>query len=311
MARSTLEDLSFADVTTFLAVSRHLSLSGAARELDVTPSQVSKAVSRLEKQLRLSLLVRGARGARVSEAGKRVVPMLEGVVTTLRALSQELPTPLPVLTVAAPSYLSQIFLPLIGQALPGCRLRGLELPPSLLRAYAGENLFDVTLSAGPARLPSTWVSTHVGELRRALYANPKLAAELGPRPLSPEHLRSVPFVSPIYYGSGQFIPLDDGCPLGLGDRVLGHEVGTIGMALEVARATPQLCFGPAIAARSLVQQGLLVELEVEGWAKTDPLHVACNMDRVLARVQTAVVKTVRAALEELQAPPRQRRRALR
>ena len=52
-----LADLRFGDVLTFLTVHRCGAITGAARALKVTPSQVSKAVHRLERQLGAHALV--------------------------------------------------------------------------------------------------------------------------------------------------------------------------------------------------------------------------------------------------------------
>src|SRR5438034_300539 len=73
-------DLRLADLETFLAVRRYGSASGAARELKVTPSQVSKAVDRLEGALGQALLLRSGRGVRLSEAALRMVPHIEDIV---------------------------------------------------------------------------------------------------------------------------------------------------------------------------------------------------------------------------------------
>jgi DNA-binding transcriptional LysR family regulator len=48
VAQESLADLRVGDLMTFLAVRRSGSITAAARELKVTPSQVSKAISRLE-----------------------------------------------------------------------------------------------------------------------------------------------------------------------------------------------------------------------------------------------------------------------
>src|SRR5260370_41255608 len=80
------EELRIADLGTFLTIVRLGSLSGAARALRVTPSQVSKAVSRLERQLRLQLLRRGTRGVAVSDEGMRLVPRIEDALGPLPAL---------------------------------------------------------------------------------------------------------------------------------------------------------------------------------------------------------------------------------
>src|SRR5207237_809725 len=130
---------------------------------------------------------------------------------------------------------------------PALRVRGLELPPALLRAYAAENFFDAAfLSSGLERLPSTWSSEHVGEVQKALFGTPDLARRLGAQPIAADKLRDVPFVCPIYNAEGKFVPVDDDCPLPVAERRLGHEAQTIGLALELAARTGQLVFGPTM-----------------------------------------------------------------
>src|SRR5689334_15001346 len=138
MASARLDDVRFSDIRTFLAVRRYGSISAAAREMNVTPSQVSKAVVRLEEQLSLELLTRTAKGVSLSNAGKRIVPQLEDIVGKLERLHPDGGNAQEQLTVAAPSYLNAIFLPLIAECLPQYRVRGLEMPPALVRAYAAE-----------------------------------------------------------------------------------------------------------------------------------------------------------------------------
>lgn len=298
-----LADVCFADIQTFLSVTRHESISGASRELEVTPSQVSKAVARLEEQLGLNLLTRGARGVTVSDAGRRVVPQLEQLVKRLESLRRA-EEQSPELTVAAPSYLNAIFLPVVAGVQPQLRLRALELPASLVRAYAAENFFDLTVLVGATKLPRPWVAEPIGSLRKALLATPELAARLGRQPVAPEALREIPFVSPLYQANGQLIGVDDGCPLAHGERRLGHEATSFGLGLELAVQSHQLLFGPAASARKHLDSGQLVEVEVAGWGEvTESLFLACNSERVLSRVQISIVKAFRAVIAELQARP--------
>ena len=297
---SSIADLRLADVITFLAVRRTGTVTGAARELDVTPSQVSKAVHRLERQLSTSLLTRSSRGVSVSEHASRLVPHLEEMVARLRLLERPRPENVRELAIAAPSYLGAFFLPAIAQKLPELRLRALQFAPALLRAYAGEALFDSALTVGPERFPKSWVSTRIGELRKALFASPATAKKLGRMPVSTERLRAVPFISPVVHNSGQVVPVDEGCPIPPGERVLGHEAATIALGLELAACSEQVVFGPLIAASPHLKAGKLVVVEVQGWDLADPLFFACNGDRVLAREQRALVECMRAALEGAQ-----------
>jgi DNA-binding transcriptional LysR family regulator len=113
MTSIRFSELRLGDLFTFLAVRRSGSITAAARELRVTPSQVSKAITRLEGILSMQLLSRSPRGVALSEAGRRMVPHMEMAVASLKALEQGEPSHRPELTVAAPSYLIHTFLPVI------------------------------------------------------------------------------------------------------------------------------------------------------------------------------------------------------
>ena len=294
--RDVVSALHVADLTTFLAVRRVGSVSVAARELGVTASQVSKAVARLEATLRVRLLSRGARGVALTDQARLVLPHIEAAVASLQLLERRDTPSITELTVAAPSYLISSFLPAIACSQPQLTVRGIELAPSLVRAYAPENIFDMAILARSVdRMPATWASVRVGELRSALFGSPDLAAQLGPFPTSVDKLRSVPFVTPIYSAEGRYFSVEDDCPLTLADRKRGHSAQTIGIGLELAAQTGQLVFGPVVAARRFVATGALVEIKVRGWSVREPLYVSCNADRMMAKVQTAIVKAMRDA----------------
>ena len=299
-----LEDLRLGDLSTFLAVRRAGSVTQAARAMSVTPSQVSKAIARLEAALHLRLLTRGARGVSLSEAGFRVAPGVEQAVSRLNALRQGDPQVEKELTVAAPSWLSANIIPRIAVALENVRVRCIELPPSLMRALAGENIFDLALLPGMSeRLPATWVSVHAGDVRKGLFAPPAIAKALGPQPVTASRIAEVPFVGHIYNASGTFVAVDDDCPLPRSDRTIGHEAQTFGIGLELAARTGQVVFGPVLAARQHVARGDLVEVKVKEWDVREPLQVACDGGRVLAKVQSTTAKAVANALAQLNREP--------
>jgi DNA-binding transcriptional LysR family regulator len=290
-------ELRIPDVLTYLSVCRHGSVTAAARDLRVTPSQVSKAVARLEKQLRRPLLARKARGIAVSDEGVKLVPRLEELVAKVQSLSEvsDVPPELK-LTLAAPSYLCAAFLPAMISALPEARFRGLECGTAFMRAYATENVFQVAITVGEEKLPDVWVSTRAGSMRRALFASPALARSLGHNP-SQAKLTAIPFVLPVYNSGGQFLPSDDGCPIPRDKRIMGHEAATVSVALEVGAATNQLVFGPVVSALPLLQAGRLVEVKVAGWHLTETLYLHTNGDLVLARVQKALLEALRQSAQ--------------
>lgn len=300
VARSNLPaELRLGDLITFFAVQRCGSLTGAARELVVTASQVSKAIARLEQQLNVVLLRRSVRGVSLTDEAMRIMPHLEQVMGHFRRMVQVDDEPRRRLTVAAPSYLLSIFLPVIAESQPQLRLCGLELPPAMLRAHAAENLFDLCIIPGRMRLPPTWQSVPVGEIRLALMARPQLARRLGPMPVDVERLMMIPFITPAYSVSAQTVPIDDDCPLSLVERRQGHQAQTLNVALELAMHSDQLVFGPLIAARRALDEERLVEIEVRGWHTAETLHVACNTQQLLAAEHDAMVRAIERALVPL------------
>lgn len=294
MQSSGPSELRLADVATFLAVVRTGSVTATARELCVTPSQVSKAIARLEKYVRRPLLARKSRGIAPTDEANDLLPRFQELLESARLLPEQTAREA-LLTVAAPSYLATTLVPSMAGALVGARLRGLEAGESFIRAYSGEDVFQLALTLSAQALTPAWVSTKVGTVRQSFFGSPALAARIGTSP-SRAQLRSVPFVMAVYHASGQFMPGDDGCPIPRSERLAGHEVPTVAIAFEIAALADQVAYGPEIAARALVRAGRLVELDVRGEAREADVFLHVNGDRVLAKTQSRVVAALAAAL---------------
>lgn len=69
---------------TFLAIGRAGSISGAARQLNISQPSVSVAIAQLEKQLGLNLFVRGRRGIALTSAGEVLMRRAEMMEALLR-----------------------------------------------------------------------------------------------------------------------------------------------------------------------------------------------------------------------------------
>ena len=299
MSLHKLADLRAGDLMIFLSVARCESVSGAARELNMPPSQVSKAVSRLEEQLGLQLMVRSTRGITISDDGNRILPQFTTLVQGVQDLDRRDNIETPV-AVAAPSYMITWCAPHITRALPDTRVRAIEMAPALIRTLAAGNFFDVCLTLAEERLPEAWVSMQVGEMRLSCFGSPALSEKLGTAPISIETIRSIPFVLPVYNANGVYVPVDDGCPLAPTQRTAGHEAQTMLLALEMAHASgEQLVYGPLMAAYPYLVDGRMVEIEVEGWNEKVPVFVSCNADRIRAPQQKQIATAVQAALERL------------
>jgi DNA-binding transcriptional LysR family regulator len=284
---------------TFLTVHRHCSVTAAARELEVTASQVSKAISRLEASFQTPLFERTPRGVNPTAAATRMFPRLEELVMRARDLERGGDTE-ELYTLAAPSYLCSGFLGAIVGEVEGSRVRLLEAGPAQIRAFAGENLFQIALTFGQQQLTAAWIGSEVGEIRSGLFTTAKVADALKNGATLADDapgLRAHPFVLPLYHSGGEFMPGDDGCPIPRAERARGHEASTYQCALEIAAASGHLVFGPVNSAQAFVESGQLVELEVSGWNVKSALYLHVNGDRIKGplhkRLKAALAKVCR------------------
>jgi DNA-binding transcriptional LysR family regulator len=72
------------------AVAREGSFSAAARALDYTQPAISHRVARLEAEVGTPLLVRTARGVRLTEAGQALVQHTDAVLARLESAEDEI-----------------------------------------------------------------------------------------------------------------------------------------------------------------------------------------------------------------------------
>ena len=298
---NALADLRLSDLVTFLILARTGSVTAAARELKVTPSQASKALARLEEHYRVKLLLRGAKGMTLTEAGREILPRITEAVHALAASSKVAAADASTveLTLAAPSYLLGTLIAAIAASRTGLRLRGVELAPSQIRATATEGLFDLAVLPGGVRgLPATWVTDDIGVLRKILVGPPALVDDLGAVPIAVEQVRSLPFIGALSTLAGRFGPVGDDCPLPVTERTIAHRVQTFGAALELAARGACVAFGPSIGARRMLRAGELVEIPVTGWSVTEPLLLLVNGDVVRERMRQHLVEVLRRELAE-------------
>jgi DNA-binding transcriptional LysR family regulator len=71
------------NIKAFLLVARTGSFSGAARELGVAPSVVTKRITRLEDEMGAQLFVRSTRALALTNAGERLLPQYQRLVAEL------------------------------------------------------------------------------------------------------------------------------------------------------------------------------------------------------------------------------------
>lgn len=230
----------------------------------------------------------------LTDEGRRLAPVLTDLL--IRARKLESPTEPVELVLAAPSFLWAVLVPRLGPLVRRLRIHAVEARSNTLRAFAGSPFFDAALVVGEERWPASWVKVPAGVVRRALFATPAKARELGAR-VRRDALHGELFVGRVDGERGQIVPAADGCPLPDRERRFGHRAQTVSIALELARLSNQLVFAPAIAARPFVQRRSLVEIAVDGWDVRECVYVVTHQDRVSAKAQRALVTAAQGALD--------------
>ena len=101
-------------VVVFEAVARKGSFSAAAKELGLPKSSASRAIARLENELKVQLLFRTTRKVSLSEAGTalydRITPLLRSMKGALSGIPERGEVPSGTLKVTAPVDLGVLFL---------------------------------------------------------------------------------------------------------------------------------------------------------------------------------------------------------
>lgn len=184
------EDL--ADMAVFARVARLGSYTAAARELGLSKSAASKAITRLEARLATRLLQRTTRRVALTEAGRaleaRTSKMLEEAGAGAEAVAALASRPLGTLRVNGPVAFGETFIaPALPELLarhPGLRV-DLTLEDRLVDAGAGG--WDVVVRIG-ALADSALAVRKLAPDRRVVVASPRYLARRG-TPGSPHDLR--------------------------------------------------------------------------------------------------------------------------
>ncbi len=176
------------DLRLFLAVTSTGSLSAAARQLDVTPMQVSRRVAALEEELGVRLFHRSTRSVSLTTEGEALLPhafaMSEAEENARRELGQTSSRVSGVLRVSTPSIFGQsIVLALLPRLLADYPELKVEVNISEQMADIVAQGMDVALRIGP--LPDSEL------IARKITVNPRVICA------SPEYLqrRGLPTVA--------------------------------------------------------------------------------------------------------------------
>jgi DNA-binding transcriptional LysR family regulator len=170
-------------MTVFVAVGEEESFAAAARRLDLSPAAITRAVSALEEQLGVKLLLRTTRSVRMTEAGRRYMDDSRNILASIAEANEAAAG----VNAAPKGNLSVTASVLFGKSfIMPCIVRFLQTYPEVeVSAYFLDRVvnlvdegMDVAVRIG--HLPdSSLKALRVGQVRRVLCASPEYLAKNG------------------------------------------------------------------------------------------------------------------------------------
>lgn len=261
-----MDALGFDDLKLFTRLAALGTLSAVARERDVPVSQVSRALTRIEKACAARLVHRSTHGLALTPEGETFLDYCGRITGTLDELegsfASRAGTVAGRVRVAASTVIAQhLLLP----SLPGLndlhpQLR-VDLEVSDLLADMAREGIDIAIRSSEA-LPETVVARQLGALGRALYASPSYAAKAG-LPHHPDELRQHRLIvnsAATHLNHWPFVI--DGRPVRWPAEGFWRSNDT-GLAASMVLQGLGIGRLATIAATPLVQQGLLVPVLAE------------------------------------------------
>lgn len=183
----------FAAISAFVRVVEAKSFAAAAAQLGMTPSGVSRAVSRLEEQLGARLLFRSTRSLRLTDDGAsfhaRCKEILADLAEATEALGYASRKPTGKLRIGVPASVGRtVIIPRLAefeQRYPDIRL---ELSMCDYPYDLNEEGIDCAVRVGPLE-DSSLIARKIGYLRNVIIASPDYLAQHG-APQSLDDLRN-------------------------------------------------------------------------------------------------------------------------
>ena len=213
----------FPNLRTFLAVAESSSFIKAANKLNMASSSVSRQITQLEQQLKVSLFTRTTRHVQLSQAGELLYQRATGLLQEMEALTLELSKsstrPYGTLKISVPWWFSQLY---IAPLLPRFLADYPELKVILQCDDAITNIveegFDVAIRLSKLK-DSNLIARRLGEHSFIMAASPaylsKHPAITEPHDLKDHVMLSFNFSTPYYswtlrnQGQSLRIPIKD------------------------------------------------------------------------------------------------------
>lgn len=299
-----MPNVGLADLDLFFRAAKLKSLRECARQLDMTPGAVSKAIKRLEQKVGKSLLRRSVSGILLTSEGNELMEIAEKVLrltAPMAPASSKKNSGNKVWGIGSLSFISSRLLPPlldpICESRTRTRFRLVEFGNNALVAHGLNGAFEMAVHIGALEWTRVWSSYEIGNMRWALYgAKNHPLTKL--KTIASSDVIKYPFIMPTGWSSQGFIRGEDHCPLPWGIRFAGHEATTAETALEIIIASQHLAFVPVILAQRAVDFGLISEIKVEEWPIVEKkIYLSVRDDLVPSSLLQMITKLIRENLK--------------
>jgi DNA-binding transcriptional LysR family regulator len=249
------------NIKAFLLVARTGSFSGAARELGVAPSVVTKRISRLEEEMGAQLFLRSTRGLNLTDAGEKLLPRYQGLVAELDEIISGAGAPERGieghLRIKSPTTITSLYLGTLFAEFqvrhPGVGIEIVLLDRSVNPLEEG---FDVVIAARPASYPHV-IDVPLCEYRLALCCTPAYLESRG-RPEQPSDLIEHDCLTSVLLGSSWLFETERGA---VSVEIHSHFHANDGrVVLEAARRGLGIAALPRYLADADLRSGRLVSV---------------------------------------------------
>lgn len=282
-----MDTLAIDDLRLFLRVAALGTLSAVARERDVPVSQISRALSRIEKSCGARLIHRSTHGLALTVEGETFVDYCRRIAATFEELEGEFAggarAPSGLVRVAASTVIAQyLLLPSLlelSERHPGLRV---DISVSDQIVDMARDGIDIAVRTATT-LADTVIARKLGELGRALYASPQYVARHG-LPAEPGQLQTHQLVTNTAAQQLNHWPFraDDGSTFKL--AVEGHwRTNDTGMAANIVLQGLAIGRLATVAAAPLVRAGRLVPVLPE-WVDLQPSPIYAVMTSARQRL---------------------------
>lgn len=284
-------DLQLKDLELFIGLSTTLSIRELSRKTSLTPSQISKKISKIEQALSLKLFNRSTTGLTLSRAGAEVLPkfkLAQKILFEIQEGAQQ--SEHQRLIIASSSFFVSHLLPKLVRKHKDIFFDLIEIPPEDFIQVGLRSGFNTCVHTQKLDWPSTWYSEKVGEISSRLYARKN-------HPVFKEkeiNFEAYPFVVPAYWTREGLKEGKDSFPKNL-KRNLGHKTSTAMSAAEVLRWSDHLGFLPSLIADGRADLKEVVSDQIE--PLNQPVYLTAKSDEVSQKFYKSLAKQISVKLK--------------